>query len=141
MTLLTQNQPPAEKTGKTVLAAAVALDTHEIGIRAVADFFQLAGWRALSLGSDMPPSEIAKAAQIFEVDLVVLGATLSTQLKQLQITIEHVRAACGNNVKILVGGHVFFDVPELWRTIGADALASNASDAVKQGTALVGLRD
>ncbi|HEY5623984.1 MAG TPA: cobalamin-dependent protein [Gammaproteobacteria bacterium] len=139
MTLLTERNPVAKQIDKTVLAASVALNTHDIGIRAVADFFQLAGWHVLSLGPDVPPSEVANAAEIFNVDLVLLGATLSTQLKQLTITIDHIKATCGDRVKILVGGHVFLDAPELWRTTGADAYAADARDAVRLGAELVGL--
>ncbi len=139
MAVLSHAQSNASDVGKTVLAASVARDAHDIGIRAVADFFQVAGWRAISLGSDVPPQEIANAARIFDVDLVVLATTLTTQLKQLQVSIESIRSVCGDDVKVLVGGHVFVDAPELWKSTGADAYAANAGDAVAHGARLLGL--
>ncbi|MGI9259109.1 MAG: cobalamin B12-binding domain-containing protein [Gammaproteobacteria bacterium] len=139
MAALSHEQSSASDIGKTVLAASVARDAHDIGIRAVADFFQVAGWRAISLGSDVPPQEIANAARIFDVDLVVLATTLSTQLKQLQASIESIRSVCGDSVKVLVGGHAFIDTPELWKSTGADAFAADAGDAVARGAELLGL--
>lgn len=139
MAILSHEQSDATDIGKTVLAASVARDGHDIGIRAVADLFQVAGWRAISLGSDVPPREIANAARIFDVDLVVLATTLSTQLKQLQESIEAIRAVSGNDVKVLVGGHVFIDTPELWKSTGADGFAATAGDAVACGAELLGL--
>ena len=47
--------------GKTVVAAAVAGNVHDMGIRVVTDFFSFAGWRAICLGADLPPVEIARA--------------------------------------------------------------------------------
>ena len=139
MAILSHDQSDASDTGKTVLAASVARDAHDIGIRAVADFFQVAGWRAISLGSDVPPKEIANAARIFDVDLVVLATTLTTQLKQLQQSIASIRSVCGEDVKVLVGGHVFIDTPEVWKSTGADAYAADAGDAVARGAELLGL--
>ena len=139
MVLLTHEHATSADTEKTILAAAVAGDAHDLGIRAVADFFQVAGWRAISLGSDVPTADLAKAAKFFGAELVVLSTTLSTQLKNLQTSIESIRATCGHDVKIIVGGHAFVDVPELWKSTGADGYASNPSDAVELGSALVGL--
>ncbi len=139
MTLLCHQQSSTESIGTTVVAASVARDAHDIGIRAVADLFQVAGWRAISLGSDVPSAEIGNAVKIFDADLVVLAATLTTHLKKLQETIESIRAVSGDDVKILVGGHVFIDAPELWKNTGADAYAADAAEAVARGAELLGL--
>jgi len=139
MALLTHEQTPVAATGRTVLAAAVASNAHDIGIRAVADLFEAAGWRVICLGADVPSTEIATAARFFDVDLVVLATTLTTQLKQLQATIDAIRSSRGDEAKILVGGHVFADAPELWKSLGADGYAPDAGAAVETGGDLVGL--
>jgi methanogenic corrinoid protein MtbC1 len=42
-------------------------------------------------------------------------------------------------VKIIVGGQAFRASPDLWRTIGADAGASDPLEAAATAAALVGL--
>ncbi len=139
MAILSYENSPSDTMGKTVLAAAVASNAHDIGIRAVADLFEVAGWRVISLGANVPPADVASASKFFEADLVVLAATLTTQLKQLQATIEAIRGVRGDAVKILVGGNVFSDAPELWKELGADAHASGVEEAVEAGTQALGL--
>ena len=53
--------------GKTVLAAAVAGNRHDIGLQAVADFFDMAGWRTIQLGADVPITDLALATECFDV--------------------------------------------------------------------------
>jgi len=64
-----------------VVLACVAGNVHDIGIRAISDFFEMAGWRAISLGPDVPHDEIARSAGFFDADVVVLAATLDPHLK------------------------------------------------------------
>ena len=40
--------------GKTVLTAAVAGNRHDLGAQAVADFFEMDGWRIVHLGAERP---------------------------------------------------------------------------------------
>jgi methanogenic corrinoid protein MtbC1 len=136
MALLTVEFSKPPDIGKTVVTAAVAGNAHDIGVRAVADFFEAAGWRSLSLGPNVPVGDIASAAQYFEADLIVLAATLTTQIKSLEASIAAVRSMTANNVKILAGGQALDEAPELWRQLGADGYAA-AGDAVEVGTAIV----
>src|SRR5262249_31800717 len=43
-----------KSNGRTVVAATVEGNQHELGVRMVADFFEMAGWRAVYLGSGVP---------------------------------------------------------------------------------------
>lgn len=138
MALLTHSRARVSDSGRTVVSAAVAGNAHDMGVRAVADFFDTAGWRSLCLGADVPASDVANAAQFFGADLVVLATTLTTQLKNLQNTIAALRASSGESVSILVGGLAFADEPDLWQRIGADGYAG-AGEAVEIGRELVGL--
>ncbi len=138
MTLLTHARARVEDSGKTVISAAVAGNAHDMGVRAVADFFDSAGWRSLCLGADVPAGDIAGATQFFGADLIVLATTLTTQIKSLQATIEAIRASSGEGVRILVGGLALADAPDLWQRLGADGYAG-AGEAVEIGRELVGL--
>lgn len=129
-------QPP---NGKTVLTAAVAGNQHDIGLQAVADFFEMAGWRAVSLGANVPIGSLVQAVECFNVDLVALSASLSTQLEAVKETIRAVRdSQRGDAVKILVGGHGLADPGDLPQQLGADGYAADPVEAVALASRLVG---
>ena len=137
-TVLLSAEPASKQVDKTVLTAAVEGNAHDIGIRAVADFFRMAGWRSIALGANVPAAEIARAAQTFGTDIVALSTTLTTQLEPLQETIALLRQAVPG-VKIIVGGHVFDSSPDLWRDIGADAYTKRPDEAVQRAAGLLGV--
>jgi len=126
--------------GKTVLAAAVAGNQHDIGLQAVADFFEMDGWRTIQLGANVPIADLAQAVDFFEVDLLGLSASQSTQLEAVKETIEAVRAAeRGRRVKVLVGGLAFAGTDGLPGRLGADGYAAHPAEAVGLGRRLVGI--
>lgn len=136
MALIVAKHAPPRALAGTLIAASVASNAHDIGLRAVADLFRLAGWRCLFLGANVPAAEIARAAEAFDVDLVVLNATLATQIKPLGDAIATLRSVAPGP-KIVVGGLAFEALPQLWQQLGADAYASTIESAVAIGTALV----
>jgi methanogenic corrinoid protein MtbC1 len=135
MTLIVARRAPRVPAGPGLVAASVSGNAHDIGLRAVTDLFRLAGWRALFLGTNMPPEEIARAAAAFGVELVVLNATLTTQLHALGdsiLTIRRLAPRC----RVLVGGLAFEGLPDLWRQLGADGHAPTIDVAVALGEEL-----
>ncbi len=126
-------RPP---NGLTVVSAAVAENAHDIGVRAVSDFFEMDGWRAVCLGGDAPAFDIAQAVECFGAKLLLISAALSTQIKTVRETISAVRAL-DTQCKILVGGMAFKDAPEIWQQLGADGYASTLSEALEIGNELV----
>jgi methanogenic corrinoid protein MtbC1 len=136
MTLIVARYSPAAANGLTLVAAAVASNAHDIGLRAVVDLFRLAGWRCLFLGANIPAEEIARAAEIFDANLVVLNATLTTQLKPLEDAIQTIRSLAPTR-RVLVGGLAFDGAPDLWKKLGADAYAASVLDAVAAGAKAV----
>jgi methanogenic corrinoid protein MtbC1 len=130
-------QPP---NGKTALAAAVTGNQHDIGLYAVADFFEMAGWRTIQLGADVPIADLVQAVECFDVDLLALSACLSVQLDAVMSTMQAVRGGLrGDSVKILAGGLAFADSGDLAVNMGADGYAADATEAVQIGAQLVGL--
>ena len=138
MALLCHRTPTAPLNDRTVLTAGVPGNAHDLGLRVVADFFEIAGWRVIHLGPDVPSDEIAQAAAHFEVDVVALSTCLPTQIGQAAATVETIRKRVPE-VKILIGGRAFRENHEVWRATGADAFAPAADDAVVVGGRLAGL--
>ena len=129
---LSERQP---KNGKTVVSAAVSGNIHDIGVRAVSDFFELAGWRAICLGGDTPAEDIAMAVDTFEADLLLVSAALTVQLKSVRSTIEKIRQE--RECKIMVGGMAFAGSPDIWRQMGADGFSTSISESIETGHRLV----
>lgn len=139
MAVLAQRAERRPAVGKTVVAAAVEANGHGLGVRVLCDFFEIAGWRSICLGADVPPSEIATSAVYFDADLVVLSAALAVQLQAVGRSIEALRALEDREIEIMVGGGAFTEAPELWRRLGADGYAATVRDAVELGGRLVGI--
>ena len=77
-------RPPV---GKTVLTAAVAGNRHDLGTQAVADFFEMDGWRIVHLGADVPVDALVEVLASVDVDLLALSAALAVQLPAMRDTI------------------------------------------------------
>jgi methanogenic corrinoid protein MtbC1 len=136
MAVIVARHAPAVSSGRALVAAAVASNAHDIGLRAAVDLFRLGGWRCVFLGASIPADEVARAAEMFAADLVLLNATLATQLKPLGDAIRTIRAIAPAP-RILVGGLAFEEAPDLWKQLGADAYAPTIVDAVAIGSRLV----
>jgi methanogenic corrinoid protein MtbC1 len=124
--------------GKTLVAASVSGNQHDLGIQVVADLFEMDGWRVIQLGSNVPADDLAQAVEFYDADLVALSVSLSTQLPALEETVAAIRASQrGTTVKILVGGCGTMGAADLVKSRGADDYASNAVEAVARGNAMV----
>lgn len=129
----------SEKCGLTLVATVVAGDPHELGVRMVADFFEMDGWQTYYLGADCPHADVIAALVERRADVLAVSATLLFHLEKVAELIRLVRthpevAA----VRILVGGRPFNRDPTLWRKVGADGWAPDAAQAVVAARRLTG---
>lgn len=116
---------------KTVVAACVGEELHDVGMRMVADFFDLDGWNVYYIGANTPAKSIISAVKDQDADVVALSITLPVYLSDLHYLIRSLRAdPATTQVKIIVGGFPFSIIPDLWRQVGADAVAASADEAV-----------
>lgn len=126
----------AERCNRSMIATCVSGEQHEIGIRMVADFFEMAGWDTYYLGANTPARSIVRAVEERGASVLAISATITAHVGAVADLIAAVRADLadrpqGNQpLRILVGGYPFNLVPDLWRTVGADAFAASAADAV-----------
>lgn len=128
-----------EGTGKRVLAAAVDGNLHEIGVRMIADVFELEGWSSIYLGASIPAPDLAQSVRDFRVDLIALSVALPLQLGSAKETIAHLRADPElASIPIILGGGGLLELPDAWRSLGADGFARTAREAVELGRSLTG---
>jgi len=129
-----QIHPAFSKTGrqgKTLVAGCVSDELHDIGIRMVADFFEMDGWDTYYIGGNIPAQSLLEAVRDRHADVVALSSTMAFHLPVVHYLIRSLRAdPKTRGVKIIVGGYPFNIVPDLWKQVGADAFAGNAVEAV-----------
>lgn len=132
--------PVCPANGKTIVAAAVPGNQHDIGVEVVGYFFEMAGWRIIPLGANVPTDDLVQAVDFFKADVIGLAVSLPAQLPALRETIQALRRSQrGARAKILVGGGGLAGMSELARELGADDYAADPAQAVALGNSLVGL--
>lgn len=122
--------------GKTVLIASVAGNQHDLGIRLLALDFQLEGWRAINLGTDIPSAEINAAALKFKPELVILSAALTVQIPALQQAVTSIKETLEDKAFILVGGRALAGVDPQTGLFGANATGTSLEQAREIGRRL-----
>ena len=123
---------------KSVVAASVGEELHDIGIRMVADFFEMDGWDVYYTGANTPVKCILETARDRKADAVALSITMPSRLPEVQYLIRSLRADAGTaHVQIIIGGYPFAILPDLWKQVGADAYAAGADDAVTAANRLI----
>jgi methylmalonyl-CoA mutase cobalamin-binding domain/chain len=128
----------APRANRRLVAACVGGDLHEIGVRMVADFFEMAGWDTYYLGANVPLDSIIDSVADRRADVLAISATMSYHVSMVADVVRAVRQRGGPRpTRILVGGYPFRVDPELWRTVGADGYAADASEAVTLASRLL----
>jgi methylmalonyl-CoA mutase cobalamin-binding domain/chain len=127
----------SEKVGRRLVATCIGGELHEIGMRMVADFFEMEGWDTYFLGANAPNESIVKAISDQRAQVLGVSVTMTFHVHLLSALIEMVRTAFGDQVKIFVGGYTFNIAPDLWKKVGADGYAPNAQQAILLANRLI----
>lgn len=123
-----------------LVAACVGEEQHEIGIRMLADFFEMEGWDTYYLGANVPDHSLLQSIVQYQADVIAISATMTFHVHLVQDLIEKIRTnESTKHVKIIVGGLPFNIDRELWKRVGADGFAPDANEAVEVATSLVAL--
>lgn len=143
VTLMAQTFPfdaVGQSNGKKVVLACVEGNEHEVGVRMVADTFEMAGWDVRCLGGNTPSRELIEMVKVWAPDLVGLSVSFPHQLKTVRAVISKMRAelapACP---AVLVGGLAFNTFASSAPTMAADDYAPDARTALERANKLVGL--
>jgi methanogenic corrinoid protein MtbC1 len=113
----------------TIVAACVTGELHEIGARMLCDLLEMEGWNTIYLGANVPTAGIVDVLRDNRSDILAVSASMAFHIRAVREVIAAVRLA-SPEVRILVGGYAFRIAPNLWRDVGADYCAKNATDAI-----------
>jgi methanogenic corrinoid protein MtbC1 len=125
--------------GPKAMVACTPEEMHELGPRLLSDLLECDGWDVDFYGTSMPVRDLIGAVRERQPRFLGLSAALVMHLGSVARTITAVRDSLGPEAPpIVVGGNAFRGSGELWRQVGADFYAADASEAV---TLLRHLRD
>lgn len=129
-----------DRIGHTVLTSCVGNELHEVGLRMVADFFEMAGWDSHFLGANVPAKDLLRMLHETDAEALCLSVSTATHIVTAREVISVVASAAPvSEVKFIIGGLPFNRHPDLWQRLGVDGYAANARDAVQLAERLVGI--
>jgi methanogenic corrinoid protein MtbC1 len=138
MTAALLRSPPPSLIDKRVLLACVAGNHHTVGLRMVADSFQLTGWEVQYLGANVPTASLTRQIAAWSPDLVGLSLSFAQQLPVVKDVIAQLRAHFGRaRPAVMIGGLAVNRFDRLVEMVGADAHSSDAQAAIGTAKQLV----
>jgi methanogenic corrinoid protein MtbC1 len=128
----------SEKIGKSLIAASVSGELHEVGIRMIADIFEIEGWDTYYLGANTPSESLIATIKDFEPDIVAISATMTYHIEHVRDMIRMLEGiSLSKEIKVLVGGYPFKISGSLWKDVGAHGSAMDAVGALEIARTLV----
>ncbi len=122
---------PVMPNGKKALFACVQGNEHDVGLRIVADAFELRGWEVTLLGANTLADDLIEQVLSICPDLVGLSLAFPHHLQIVHNTIAQLRKQLGHNCPaIMVGGLAVNAYEQVTPILGADVAAVDANDAV-----------
>jgi 5-methyltetrahydrofolate--homocysteine methyltransferase len=119
-----------------VALGTVQGDIHDIGKNLVGMMLEGAGFEVVDLGADVSPERFVEVAP--NVQLIGLSALLTTTMPTMgDVMTALEEAGVRDRVKVIVGGAPV--TPAFAERIGADGYSPDASSAVRETKALLGL--
>jgi methanogenic corrinoid protein MtbC1 len=102
---LSRRHADPDPRGPTVVAAAVAGERHDLGLRMVAGLLRERGWRVHFLGPDVAPPFLLEAVRLRAPAVVLLSATTEARLPAVAEAIAVLRAdGTTEAMPVVVGG-------------------------------------
>ena len=124
-------------TSERVMLACAPGSQHFLGLTIVADFFRQAGSEVV-LEISSSESELLRAVASEWFDVVGISVALAAQLPALPGLIAQLRASSGNpKVRVVLGGPIFLIHDVSLTQVGADAIFTDAREAVGEVKRLV----
>lgn len=125
--------------GPRLVALHAPGDAHHLGLRMVVDLLEHEGWSTTFLAESIRPAAVPDLLVGARADLLAVSASMVGQIEFVMDIIGAVRDDPRTaSVPVVVGGRPFTLDPDLARTVGADATASSARDAVAVCNSLLG---
>lgn len=95
-----------ERVGKTAVVGCVENEFHQVGIKMVADLFEMNGWDTHFLGANIPTHELIRFTKETNPDIIALSLSIYFHLPILEKMITEFRSQFPK-IPIIIGGQAF----------------------------------
>jgi methanogenic corrinoid protein MtbC1 len=91
------------------------------------------GWDTYYLGANMPIDGLIRFLRDVQPQCLAISATMTFHVSAVEEMISRIRLSpdISPDLKIMAGGYPFKVAEGLWKTVGADGYAINATEAVE----------
>ncbi|WP_306120417.1 MULTISPECIES: cobalamin-dependent protein [unclassified Roseitalea] len=137
---MTGHAPLLESPDKRVLLANAGGDQHTLGFSLAEAFFQDAGWFVGGGFTLTPGEEYFDALAQGDYFIVALALNRDDVCDPADLVARSRAASCNRDILICLGGTAVSGNPDRYRVAGADVVAVDAPDAVRQAEAALGRR-
>jgi len=139
MTMGLLNSPPSPTINKKALLACVEGNHHAVGLRMVADAFQLVGWNVQYLGANVPTQALIQQVATWKPDLLGLSVSFPQHLRMAKAVVMQLVERFGNErPRVMVGGLAINRFNQLATVVGADAFSADSLTAATSAKQIVG---
>ncbi len=114
--------------GRRVICLSLASEPHTLGLRMIADYFELLGFKTYYLGSNVPTSALIHMIEEVKPEILAVSATMDYHIDTLTNLIhvikneERFQSSRDEKLTFIVGGQGFKDKKEA-KEAGADLFA------------------
>ena len=126
-TILPPGDP--ERTEQPKMAIAVLEDYHMLGKRIVYSLLRASGFELKDYGH-VTVKKVVRQIQEDKIQILLISTLMLHSALKVKELKEEIKNA-GLSVKVVVGGAPFRFDEELWKEVGADAMAFNANDSIQ----------
>jgi MerR family transcriptional regulator, light-induced transcriptional regulator len=128
---------PEHPKQKKLLLGCVDREYHRIGLRMLADFFEMDGWEVTYLGAAVPAEAFVQTVKEFQPDLIGISVEVDYHMPRLAELQAELKRQGIHPIPIMVGGLPFIHNPHLVEELGLAFTASNAREAVIKANQLI----
>lgn len=126
-----EQQTPPPPNGHSIILACVEGNHHALGLRMVADAFEMQGWDVTYLGANVPTRALVDMVAAEQPDLLGLSVSFPQQLGTVREVIAQLNIRQPDaRPPVLVGGLAINRFQPLAGAVGAEGHAASALDAV-----------
>ena len=121
----------AEDSGSAktkMVICTVKDDLHDIGKNIVKAMLEASGFDVIDLGIDVSPEQIVETVKANNIKIVALSGVLTLSIDSMKNTVDALRAAGLDDVKVIIGGNPVN--PEVCARVGADEWAYSPQKTV-----------
>lgn len=123
-----------------ILAACVAGETHDLGLRMVSHLLETEGYAVHFLGANVPPESIIEGINMRQATLVLLSITIEANIPLLINTLEAINKLPEDvRPRVIAGGQVLAGREDELRNYGAELIATLPLSSVQITQSLTSL--